>query len=103
MSEKKFHKFKDGRIVILQSVASGKSLRILEDGSVDGRGQDGQWARFKVHVVGPGHVKVCAFWIFSPGRKICFDFDLLACSCRTLAIPITGSAATRANSMAMAA
>lgn len=56
--------FKSGRVVVLQSVASGKSLRCADaKGNVEGKGAHGEFAQWTVHVVAGGsahepHVKL---------------------------------------------
>ncbi len=45
-------------MIILKSCASGKTLRILADGTVNGQGGHGQLAQFKVHVRRPGVVSL---------------------------------------------
>lgn len=37
--------FKDGVVLVLRSEASGKNLRILQDGDVEGRGGEGELGR----------------------------------------------------------
>jgi len=53
----KLKKLEEGKEVILISKASKKSVRIQDDGSVDGNGAEGPWARFKVVRTGPWTVK----------------------------------------------
>ena len=48
--------FAQGNVLILESCASGKSLRINEGGDVQGTGGRGQFAQFRVHVRRPGVV-----------------------------------------------
>ena len=48
--------FAQGNVVVLESCASGKSLRINEGGDVQGTGGRGQFAQFRVHVRRPGVV-----------------------------------------------
>ena len=47
--------FQQGNIIVLESKASNKSLRI-NNGEVEGRGGQGTWAQFYVHVRRPGVV-----------------------------------------------
>ena len=49
--------FSQGNVVILQSKASKKSLRI-NDGDVEGNGGRGELAQFRVHVKRPGVVSL---------------------------------------------
>lgn len=49
--------FRDGNIVILHSQNTGKNLRIMPDGSVNGHGGNGDKAQFKVHKNGKGIIK----------------------------------------------
>ena len=46
--------FSEGNVVILESRASGKSLRINEANIVEGYGGQGELAQFRVHVRRPG-------------------------------------------------
>ena len=48
--------FGEGNVVILQSCASGKTLRINQAGNVEGIGGQGLFAQFRVHVRRPGVV-----------------------------------------------
>ena len=48
-------KFGQGNVIIFESHASGKSIRIdAHSDQVDGKGGNGTWAQFIVHVRGPG-------------------------------------------------
>jgi len=53
----KARKWHDGSIVVIKSIGSGKSLRILKDGCVNGLGEEGQLAQFIVVRTGPRTVK----------------------------------------------
>jgi hypothetical protein len=49
--------FKTGAVMVFISQASGKALRVLQNGDVDGRGtEDDALAQFRVHVLGPHKV-----------------------------------------------
>jgi len=48
----------EGKVVILKSVASKKSLRITADGNVDGLGAEGDWAKFTVVRTGAFTIKL---------------------------------------------
>eukprot|EP01113_Clastostelium_recurvatum_P015170 TRINITY_DN1839_c0_g1_i1.p1 TRINITY_DN1839_c0_g1~~TRINITY_DN1839_c0_g1_i1.p1 ORF type:complete len:327 (-),score=99.62 TRINITY_DN1839_c0_g1_i1:117-1064(-) len=50
--------FQDGNVIVLRSVASGKSLRIMPDGQVNGHGEQGHLARFIVHKAGKKTIKL---------------------------------------------
>ncbi|XP_064387079.1 uncharacterized protein LOC135335495 isoform X2 [Halichondria panicea] len=50
--------FTEGNVVILQSRASEKSLRVSQDGEVQGTGAHGPFAQFRVHVKRPGVVSL---------------------------------------------
>ena len=43
--------FKDGAIVVLISEASGKTLRVMQDGNVEGRGGEGQLGKCQCYHV----------------------------------------------------
>lgn len=47
-----------GNVVLLESVASGRTLRIHDDGKIDGLGGSGPLAQFVVHVVAGGIIKL---------------------------------------------
>lgn len=61
--------FKNGVVLVCISEAGGKTLRVLQDsGEADGRGGEGTWAQFRVHVRGPQrvalqNVNVPSYWL----------------------------------------
>lgn len=53
---------------------TGKNLRVMANGDVNGMGGDGQWATFTVHVLGPGRYGFCNknnYWLAIKGGRPC--------------------------------
>ncbi|CAI8042893.1 hypothetical protein GBAR_LOCUS23792, partial [Geodia barretti] len=51
-----FNVFQSGAVLVFISEASGKTLRVKDNGDAEGKGGEGAMAQFKVHVRGPQRV-----------------------------------------------